>query len=136
MGNGRHLLVVGIDGPQGCRAAAIWAEQEAWRRKLDLRLVHVLEWPLHLKPAIWEGLRDLAQTLDEPRYSGSSVAESACIRPRRSRGWCGWSTGQDQPSGGVSEGDVVLDCQEQRVECAQLPHRCASSVVSALLPYR
>jgi nucleotide-binding universal stress UspA family protein len=40
-----HPVVVGVDGTSGSHAAVRWAAEEALRRRLPLRLVHVYRWP-------------------------------------------------------------------------------------------
>jgi nucleotide-binding universal stress UspA family protein len=41
----RRTVVVGVDGSESALAAVRWAAAEAGRRRLPLRLIHVLRWP-------------------------------------------------------------------------------------------
>ncbi|WP_410582553.1 universal stress protein [Amycolatopsis sp. lyj-108] len=54
-------IVVGIDGSQSAKAAAMWAGREASRRGLSLRLVHVFTMPVVTMPGVIpasEGIRE------------------------------------------------------------------------------
>ncbi|WP_327365566.1 universal stress protein [Streptomyces sp. NBC_01217] len=46
----KDLVTVGVDGSPASRAAAVWGAREAALRKVPLRLVHVIDWPI--SPAV------------------------------------------------------------------------------------
>lgn len=83
----KRPVTVGTDGSAGSRTALDWAVNEARRRGLPLRIVHVLEWPLQggmvvsqTAARVIEELRDSARTVLQEQYDHvRSVASDVAV---------------------------------------------------------
>ncbi len=74
-GTTQRSVTVGTDGSAGSRTALDWAVDEARRRGLPLRIVHVLEWPIQggmvvsqTAARVIEELRDNARSVLQEHY--------------------------------------------------------------------
>ncbi|MEV6579741.1 universal stress protein [Streptomyces sp. NPDC051582] len=72
----QHHVTVGVDGSPESRAAARWAAQEAVLRRVPLRLVHAVDWPLD---PVYPGLG----RQDVDRWADQALSEAAQELHRR-----------------------------------------------------
>jgi nucleotide-binding universal stress UspA family protein len=73
-----NAIIVGYDGSEPARAALRWALDEAARRRAQVRLVHVVEWPVKVGPPM-EAPTDRPETAvhRDARQAVSAAAAAA-----------------------------------------------------------